>query len=86
MMPNFRHAFTFDPTDGRQRQRGNVLDTLRYYHAAGAVKHTEIPVPVEAARTDQIAVHNALAGPKSLAGRLEDLAQRVRAFWTGDGL
>lgn len=56
-----------------QRKHGNVLDTLRYYDAASAAAHIDIPVQVTAALFDpvvappgQFAVYNALAGPKSL--------------------
>ncbi|BBA34921.1 acetyl esterase [Methylocaldum marinum] len=56
-----------------QQQHGNVMDTLRYYDAAGAAAHTQVPVLVAAALFDpvvappgQFAVYNALAGPKSL--------------------
>lgn len=56
-----------------ERQRGHVLDTLRYYDAASAARHSRIPAHVAAALFDpvvappgQFAVYNALPEPKHL--------------------
>lgn len=56
-----------------ERRHGHVLDTLRYYDAASAARHSRIPVHVAAARFDpvvappgQFAVYNALPEPKQL--------------------
>ncbi len=56
-----------------EARRGNVLETLRYFDAAVAARHVDIPVLVAAALFDpavappgQFAVFNALAGPKEL--------------------
>lgn len=56
-----------------ERRHGHVLDTLRYYDAASAARHSRIPVHVAAARFDpvvappgQFAIYNALPEPKQL--------------------
>jgi cephalosporin-C deacetylase len=56
-----------------ERQHGHVLDTLRYYDAATAGRHSRIPVHVAAALFDpavappgQFAIYNALPEPKRL--------------------
>lgn len=58
---------------GFERRHGNVLDTLRYYDAAVAARHSRIPAHVAAALFDpvvappgQFAVYNALPAPKRL--------------------
>lgn len=58
---------------GYQRQTGRALDTLRYFDAASAAHHLQIPMHIAAARFDpavpppgQFAIHNALAGHKEL--------------------
>ena len=58
---------------GYQRQTGRALDTLRYFDAASAARHLQIPMHIAAARFDpavpppgQFAIHNALAGHKEL--------------------
>lgn len=55
------------------RRHGRVIDTLRYYDAASAARHSRIPVHVAAALFDpavpppgQFAIYNALPEPKSL--------------------
>lgn len=56
-----------------ERRHGRVLDTLRYYDAASAARHSRIPVHVAAALFDpvvappgQFAVYNCLPAPKKL--------------------
>jgi cephalosporin-C deacetylase len=58
---------------GYQRQTGRALDTLRYFDAAVAARHLQIPLHIAAARFDpavpppgQFAIYNAIAGPKQL--------------------
>jgi cephalosporin-C deacetylase len=58
---------------GFARRHGHVLDTLRYYDAASAVRHSRIPVHVAAALFDpvvappgQFAIYNCLPEPKRL--------------------
>lgn len=56
-----------------ERQRGHVMDTLKYYDGALAARHITVPVHVAAALFDpvvappgQFAIYNALAGPREL--------------------
>lgn len=56
-----------------ERRHGHVLDTLRYYDAAVAVRYSRIPVHIAAARFDpvvappgQFAIYNNLPDPKGL--------------------
>lgn len=56
-----------------EKQKGGVLEILRYYDAATAARHISVPVHVAAARFDphvappgQFAIYNALAGPREL--------------------
>jgi cephalosporin-C deacetylase len=56
-----------------ERCHGHVLDTLRYYDAACAARHSRVPVHIAAALFDpvvappgQFALYNALPEPKRL--------------------
>jgi cephalosporin-C deacetylase len=58
---------------GYQRQTGRALDTLRYFDAAVAARHLQIPLHIAAARFDpavpppgQFAIYNAIADSKQL--------------------
>lgn len=73
-----------------ERRHGHVLDTLRYYDAASAARHSRIPAHVAAALFDpvvappgQFAVYNALPEPKRLfvldAGHFDYPRQAVQA-------